>query len=66
MVVLCRGAACTKPILCAGGPDVILKEAWPFYRTILGVRLCWELEEDKEPKGPLTDLLIARTLPGVW
>ena len=25
------------------------KEAWPFYRTISGVRLCWELEE---PKGP--------------
>ena len=24
------------------------KEAWPFYRTISGVRLCWELEE---PKG---------------
>ena len=34
-----------------GGPDVIRKEAWP-YRTISGVRLCWELEESKEPKGP--------------
>ena len=32
-----------------GGADVIRKEAWPFYRTISGVRLCWELEE---PKGP--------------
>ena len=26
------------------------KEAWPFYRTIFGVRLCWELEEPKIPK----------------
>jgi hypothetical protein len=30
-----------------------IKEAWPFYRTIPGVRLCWELEEPKGPKGPL-------------
>jgi hypothetical protein len=30
---------------------VIRKEAWPFYRTISGVRLYWELEEPKEPKG---------------
>ena len=30
-----------------GGPDVIRKEALPFYRTISGVRLCWELEEPK-------------------
>jgi len=30
--------------------DVIRKEAWPFYRTISGVRLCWELEEPKGPK----------------
>ena len=28
---------------------MIRKEARPFYRTISGVRLCWELEE---PKGP--------------
>ena len=34
-----------------GGPDVIRKEAWPFYRTISGVRLCWELEEPKGPEG---------------
>jgi len=27
------------------------KEAWPFYRTSSGVRLCWELEEPKGPKG---------------
>ena len=33
------------------GLDVIRKEAWPFYRTISGVRLCWELEEPKGPKG---------------
>jgi len=26
-------------------------KAWPFYRTISGVRLCWELEEPKGPKG---------------
>ena len=30
---------------------MIRKEAWPFYRTISGVRLCWELEEPKGPKG---------------
>ena len=35
-----------------GGLDVIRKEAWPFYRTSSGVRLCWELEEPKGPKGP--------------
>ena len=43
---------CLQPvaaILCTGGPDVIKQEAWPFYRTNFGVRLCWELEE---PKGP--------------
>ena len=28
---------------------MIRKEAWPFYRTISGVRLYWVLEE---PKGP--------------
>ena len=36
---------------CTGGPDVIRKEAWPFYRTVSGVRLCWELKEPKGPKG---------------
>jgi hypothetical protein len=36
-------------ILCTGGLDVIRKEAWPFYKTSTGVRLCWELEEAKEP-----------------
>ena len=29
------------------------KEAWLFYRTSSGVRLCWELEEPKGPKGPV-------------
>ena len=38
-------------ILCTGGLDVIRKEAWPFYRTSSGVRLCWELEKPKGPKG---------------
>ena len=30
---------------------MIRKEAWPFYITISGVRLWWELEEPKGPKG---------------
>jgi len=34
-----------------GGAAVIRKEAWPFYKTISGVRLWWELEEPKGPKG---------------
>jgi len=34
-----------------GCNGAIRKEAWPFYRTIAGVRLCWELEEPKGPKG---------------
>ena len=38
-------------ILCTGGLDVIRKEAWPFYRTISGVRLYRVLEEPKGPKG---------------
>ena len=32
---------------------MIRKEAWSFYRTSSGVRLCWELEEPKGPKGPI-------------
>jgi len=36
-----------------GGLGVIRKEAWRFYRTIFGVRLCWKLEEPEGPKGPL-------------
>ena len=47
------------PPNCTGGSDVIRKEAWSFYRTISGVRLCWELEEPKGPKGP-PGLLFAR------
>ena len=41
----------SHPRVSKGGLDVIRKEAWPFYRTSSGVRLCWELEE---PKGPKT------------
>ena len=37
--------------VCTGGSDVIRKEALPFYRTLSGVRLCWELEEPKGHKG---------------
>ena len=33
------------------GSAVIRKEAWSFYRTSSGVRLCWELQEPKGPKG---------------
>jgi hypothetical protein len=36
---------------CTGGADVIRKEAWPSCRISSGVRLCWELEEPKGPKG---------------
>ena len=45
------GARGGAAILCTGGLDVIRKEAWPFYRTSAGVRLCWELEEPKGPNG---------------
>ena len=44
-------AAGQPRLTCVRGLDVIRKEAWPFYRTISGVRLCWELEEPKGPKG---------------
>ena len=30
---------------------MIQKEAWSFYRTISGVRLCWELEKPEGSKG---------------
>jgi len=33
--------------------DVIQKEAWPFYRTISGVRLYWVLEEPEGTKAPI-------------
>ena len=38
------------------------KEAWPFYRTISGVRLCWELEQ---PKGPPVILGVLRAVPAL-
>ena len=41
--------------------DVIQKEAWPFYRTISGVRLYWVLEEPKGPKGEVSGFF--RNLP---
>ena len=44
-------------------PDVIRKEPWPFYRTISGVRLCWELEQPKGPKGPYSDISLVRNTP---
>jgi hypothetical protein len=31
----------------------IRKQAWILCRTSAGVRLCWELEEPKGPKGPV-------------
>ena len=43
-------------ILCTEGLDVIRKEAQSFYRTISGVRLCWELEEPKGPEGSMAFL----------
>ena len=39
-------------ILCTGGPDVIRKKVWSFYRTISGVLLCWELDNRKGHEGP--------------
>ena len=46
---------------------MIREEAWPFHRTISGVRLCWELEEPKGPKGQALmrrgTLLITRRSP---
>ena len=47
-------------IFCTGGPGVIQKEAWPFYKTIPGVRVCWELEEPEGPKGSGQDTDRAR------
>ena len=31
--------------------NLLVFYAWPFYRTISGVLLCWELEEPTGPKG---------------
>jgi hypothetical protein len=39
-----------RPSVQTGGPDVIRKKAWPFYRTTSGVRLCWELAGPEGPK----------------
>jgi len=43
--------------------DVIRKEAWPFYRTISGVRLCWELEEPNGPIGLGRDMIALMSWP---
>ena len=43
---------------------VIRKEAWPFYTTISGVRLCWELEEPQGPKRPTGAATVASALRG--
>ena len=59
-----RHPRASAPLLCTGGPDVIRKEAWPFYRKISGVRLYWELEEPKGPTGPppwMYDLITSPT-----
>ena len=40
-------------ILCTGGLDVIRKEAWPFYRTSSGVRLCWSSKNLKDLKDEI-------------
>ena len=50
-------------ILCTGGPDVIRKKAWSFYKTSSGVRLCWELEEPKGPKAPPFGILLPPWYP---
>ena len=39
-----------------GGLDAIRKEAWPFYRTSSGVRLCWVSKNLKDLKKDLKDL----------
>ena len=36
-----------------GELDVIRKEAWPFYRMISSVRLCWEIEKSEGSQGML-------------
>ena len=51
-----------EPFTPRGGLDVIRKEAWSFYRTISGVRLCWELEEPKGPKGPVQDSVLTGSM----
>ena len=39
---------------------VILKEAWPLYRTSSGARLCRELEEPKDLKDGVEVALLER------
>jgi len=59
-----------------GGLNVIRKEAWLLCRTSSGIRLCWEIEERKAPKGrharqtsrrPACEPLISHRLArGTW
>ena len=47
---------------------MVRKEAWPFYRTLFGVRLRWELEQPKGPKGAGANCavkLITESIPEV-
>ena len=52
VVGLCWAKLKPEGSKCTGGPDVIRKEASPFYKTIFGVCLYCDLEE---PKGPKRD-----------
>ena len=48
-----------------GGPGVIRKEAWSFYRSNSGVRLCLELEEPKGPKGGMHWTIVSHLPPSL-
>ena len=43
---------------------MIRKEAWSFYSTSSGVRLCWKLEEPTGPKDPTKICGSTRALGG--
>ena len=60
-ITVTRGRARLQEVhlVCAGGRDVIRKEAWPFDRTISGVCLCWKLEE---PQRSIPDVAMGSTL----
>ena len=47
-----------KPLGCTGGLDVIRNEAWPFYRTSSGVRLCWVSKNLKDLKNALREITV--------
>ena len=54
----CHSLCSLRSFTTKGFLDVIQKEAWPFYRSSSGVRLCWELEKPQEPKGGSTRVAI--------